>query len=128
MIITFGPDGVSGHADHVTISHIVTQAYDQYYRKGLLLFISPSEATALGCGVTSIATKEDNPQIKIDISDFRLSKVKAIRCHASQNPGLEGNITEEAEKLPCFEIYTIARTMGGGNGSLEWFFAETEKI
>ena len=28
VILTFGPEGVSGHPDHVTISHVVTQAYD----------------------------------------------------------------------------------------------------
>ncbi|MCX6054411.1 MAG: PIG-L family deacetylase [Chloroflexi bacterium] len=48
VILTFGPDGVSGHADHVIISQIVTQAYDQCYPKGVLLYIHPSEATFLG--------------------------------------------------------------------------------
>lgn len=128
VIITFGPDGVSGHADHVTISHVVTQAYDQYYRKGILLYISPSEATALGCGVTSVVTEDENPRIKIDISEYKSNKVQAIRCHASQDPDLNGNISEEEEKMPCFEIYAIARTMSLNDDSMEWFYTETERI
>jgi LmbE family N-acetylglucosaminyl deacetylase len=50
VILTFGPEGVSGHPDHVTISNAVTQAYDKYYKKGMLLYIRPSETTVLGGG------------------------------------------------------------------------------
>ncbi len=109
VILTFGPDGVSGHPDHVTISHIVTQAYDQCYKKGMLLYIRPSEATALGCGVTSSNTEDGQPLVEVDISDYKLDKVRAIQCHASQNPGLPGRPEEEVDKIPCSELYTIAR-------------------
>jgi LmbE family N-acetylglucosaminyl deacetylase len=128
VILTFGPDGVSGHPDHVTISHIVTQAYDQYYRKGMLLYISPSEATALGGGVTSAIRGDRNPLVSIDISSYKLEKIKAIQCHASQIPGLNGKPEEEVDKIPCHEFYTIARDTKIAGGSINWIEADMKGI
>lgn len=128
VILTFGPDGVSGHTDHVTISHILTQAFDQYYRNGMLLYIRPSEATALGCGITSPIREDGDPLVSIDISGYKLEKVRAVQCHNSQNPGLNGNLEEEVDKIPCYEVYTIARNMKFDDGSLNWFEADVEGI
>ena len=121
VILTFGPDGVSGHPDHVTISHIVTQAYDQFYNMGMLLYIHPSEATCLGCGVSSLDTEDEKPLVEIDVSDYRLEKVRAIQCHASQNPGLPGRAEEEIDKIPCSELYTIARDVRTAENYPDWF-------
>ncbi len=121
VILTFGPDGVSGHPDHVTISHTVTQAYDQCYKKGMLLYIRPSDATALGCGVTSSNTEDGKPLVEVDISDYKLDKVRAIQSHASQNPGLPGRPEEEVDKIPCSELYTIARDSKTAENYPDWF-------
>ena len=121
VILTFGPDGVSGHPDHVTISKMVTQAYDFYYKNGLLLYIRPSEATALGCGVTTSNTDAGQPQIQVDISDYKLNKIRAIQSHASQEPGLHGMPEEELGKIPCTELYTIARDLFTTQTYPEWF-------
>jgi LmbE family N-acetylglucosaminyl deacetylase len=121
VILTFGPEGVSGHPDHITISHVVTQAYDQFYKKGLLLYIHPSEATVLGCGVSSSRTDDGQPLVEIDISDYKLDKVRAIQCHASQTPGLDGKLEDEMNKIPCSELFTIARDAKGVDISTNWF-------
>jgi hypothetical protein len=42
--------------------------YDQYYKKGRLLYIHPSEATVLGCGVSFSATHDGRPLVEVDIS------------------------------------------------------------
>lgn len=121
VILTFGSEGVSGHSDHVTISQIVTQAYDLSYNKGMLLYICPSEATALGCGVTSSRMDAGLPRVEIDISDYKLDKVRAIQSHASQNPGLPGRPEEEMDKIPCSELYTIARDGKTAENYPDWF-------
>lgn len=126
VILTFGPEGVSGHPDHVTISHIVTQVYDQLYNKGMLLYIHPSEATVLGCGVSFSKTKDRKPRVEVDISDYKLEKVRAIQCHASQNPGLPGEPDEEINKIPCSELYTIARDVKAAENYPDWFETERE--
>ena len=127
VILTFGPEGVSGHPDHVTISHIVTQAYDLAFKKGMLLYIRPSEATALGCGVTFSNTGDGQPLVEIDISDYKLEKVRAIQSHASQNPGLPGKPEEEMYKIPCSELYTIARDGKPAENNPDWFETVSEE-
>jgi len=127
VIITFGPEGVSGHPDHVTISHVVTQAYDLSYKKGLLLYIRPSEATVLGCGVSSSRTDNGQPLVEIDISNYKLDKVRAIQSHASQNPGLPGRPEEEVDKIPCSELYTIARDAKTVDNYPGWFETVSEE-
>lgn len=121
VILTFGPDGVSGHPDHVTISHIVTHAYDQSYKKGLLLYIRPSEATALGCGVTYSNMDAGQPQVEVDISEYKLNKIRAIQSHASQDPGLPGRPEDEMGNIPCTELYTIARDAKSAENYPDWF-------
>ena len=121
VILTFGPESISGHPDHVTISHIVTQAYDLSYKKGMLLHIRPFEATVLGCGVSSSRTVDGQPLVEIDISDYKLEKIRAIQCHASQNPGLPGSLEEEVDKIPCSELYTVARDAKTADNYPDWF-------
>ena len=128
VILTFGPDGVSGHPDHVTVSHTVTQAYDQFYKNGLLLYIHPSEATVLGCGVSSLNVDDSNPLVEVDISDYKLEKVRAIQSHTSQNPDLPGKPEEAIEKIPCQEIYSVARDRLFQNEPINWFEGRLEKV
>lgn len=120
VIITFGPDGVSRHPDHVTISRIVTQAYDQFYKKGLLLYIHPSEATILGCGVSFLNAEEEKPLVEVDISKYKMEKVRAIQSHASQDPGVSGR-PEEEENIPCSEFFAIAREGSTTENYPDWF-------
>lgn len=118
VILTFGPEGVSGHPDHVTISHIVTQAVDQFFPNISLLHLAPSEATVLGCGVSSSVTDGGDPMVAVDISEYKIEKIRAIQCHTSQKPPLGGKPEEEVDKIPCNEYFTIARP---GNRSAVWF-------
>lgn len=121
LILTFGPEGVSGHPDHVMISKVVTQAYDQCCQRGLLLYIRPSEATVLGCGVSSSITQDWLTQVEIDISDYKLDKIRAIQSHASQNPGLPGKPEEEMDKIPSHELFSIARGTKTTENYPDWF-------
>ena len=120
-ILTFGPDGVSGHPDNVTISHVVTQAVNQFFPGVWLLYIAPSEATCLGCGVSSSNTNSDDPLVAIDISGYKIEKVRAIQCHASQHPALEGNPEEAVDQIPCHEYFTVAHGGSNSDNSVDWF-------
>jgi LmbE family N-acetylglucosaminyl deacetylase len=127
LILTFGPEGISGHPDHVTISKVVTQAYDQCCQKGMLLYIRPSEATVLGCGVSASGTDDNQRLIKVDISDYKLNKVRAIQSHASQNPSLPSRPEEEVDKIPCSELFSIARGTKTTENYPDWFELEREE-
>ena len=111
VVITFGPDGISGHPDHTTISARTTQSFDraELANSARLFYLAPSEATLQGCGVTPSQDIAGGPVAGIDITDYRLAKVRAVQCHASQNPPFKGNPEQEANKLACHEFFALAR-------------------
>lgn len=124
VILTFGPDGVSGHPDHVTISHIVTQTVEQFFKDVCLLYIAPSEATVLGCGVSTSSMSPDEPLISVDISDYKLEKIRAIQSHVSQHPPLVGKAEEQVDNVPCNEYFTVAHTVKKSNDLVGCFTSE----
>jgi len=108
-LITFGPDGISGHPDHVAAYRFTTAAFDRSGINGRLFYMLPSEATQQGCGIPPSKELAGGPVVSIDISDYRVSKVRAMQCHASQEPPFSGAPEEEAEKLTCHEYFVLAR-------------------
>lgn len=109
VIITFGPDGVSGHADHIAIHHWTTAAFDEADLPAKLYYIAPSEATLQGCGVIPTNEIAGGPTVGIDIGNYRIAKVQAAQCHASQNPPFPGDPEQEADQLACHEYFVLAR-------------------
>lgn len=108
-LLTFGADGISGHPDHVAVHRFTTTAFDRSGINGRLLYMLPSEATQQGCGIPLSKELAGGPVVSIDISDYRISKVRAMQCHASQEPPFSGDPEEEAEKLTCHEYFVLAR-------------------
>jgi LmbE family N-acetylglucosaminyl deacetylase len=120
-VLTFGPDGISGHPDHVTLSTRVTQAFERAaLPNSRLYYLAPSEATLQGCGVVPSQEAAGGPVASIDITDTRLPKLRAMQAHASQHPPFTGNPEKEIENLACHEYFTLARPSGK--------FADTEDL
>ncbi len=121
VVLTFGPDGISGHPDHVTLSERITQAFDRVALPAArLYYLAPSEATLQGCGVAPAQEVAGGPVASIDITDYRLRKWHAMQAHASQNPPFQGNPAEQIQHLACHEYFTLARPCGN--------FADTEDL
>lgn len=110
-VITFGPDGISGHPDHVAIHQLTTLAFDRAGVAANLLYIAPSEATRQGCGVVPSQEIAGGPVAMIDVGAYLVTKIRAMQCHASQNPPYPGSPEEEAARLTCHEYFTLARPM-----------------
>jgi len=121
VILTFDPEYFLGHPDHITISHIVTRAYDLSYKKGLLLYIRPSEAEIQGCGVSSFKMDDVQPLIEIDITGYKLDKSRAIHCPIDQEPGVAGESEGVMDKIKCYEVYNIARDTKTADNYPDWF-------
>lgn len=122
VVITFGPDGISGHADHLAVHHLTTAAFDQAGIAGAQLFyIAPSEATRQGCGVIPAMAVVGGPVAAIDVSDYLVTKVRAIQCHASQQPPFAGPPEEAAKGLVCHEYFTLVRPLDGTAGMTDLF-------
>ena len=130
VVITFGPDGISGHPDHLAVSRWTTLAFDRLCREAQgpprrLYYIAPSAATQQGCGVPPPAEAVGGPVAYIDIGPFRVQKVRAAQQHQSQNPPFTGQPEYEADKLACHEAFRLARPVKpvNGHGPLPDLFA-----
>lgn len=108
VILTFGPDGISGHPDHIATYHFVTRAFERAHWPSRLFYLMPSEATQQGCGIPPSETAAGGPVAVIDIGAFTVTKVRAMQAHASQNPPYPGDPVEEAQKMVCHEYFTLA--------------------
>ena len=120
VIITFGPDGISGHPDHLAIHRWTTLAFEQLSRQPggprRLYYIAPSEATQQGCGVPPPAEQVDGPVAFIDMGPYLEQKVRAIQQHQSQNPPFPRDPKTEAQNLVCHELFRLARPRLSSNG------------
>lgn len=127
-VITFGPDGISGHLDHLAIHRFTTQAFDQAGLNGARLFyLAPSEATQQGCGVPPPQEAAGGPMAGIDVGNYLVTKVRAAQCHASQQPPFPGLPEEEAKKLVCHEYFTVARPLDWRGDLTDFFEAERRR-
>ncbi len=92
IVLTFGPDGVTGHPDHIAISVATTQAFHRCRAGGAgpqrLLYITlPPNAphvTRMGDAPAALAANT-----VIDGAQFADVKRRALACHASQRADWE---------------------------------------
>jgi len=118
-VITFGPDGISGHPDHVTVGEWATAAFDRAGAAGWgarLFYIAPSEATQQGCGVPPEPHAVGGPVVFIDVGSYLTTKVRAAQCHVSQDPPFKGDPAQEAARLACHEVLRLARPIVAAKG------------
>jgi N-acetylglucosamine malate deacetylase 2 len=126
VLITFGPDGISGHPDHVAVSRWVTAAFEAMNgpdapRK--LYYVAPSLATEQACGATD-APPLPARAVGVDVEMHRVAKVRAMQAHVSQRPPYPGDPIQEAQRLECHEWFVLARSrLPAGNGHAGDLFA-----
>lgn len=82
VVITFGPDGVSGHTDHVAIGGIATVAARE---AGIpsLYYVLRSESLS-SCCEPEVPVSSPPVTTVIDVSGFGERKLQAMRCYRSQ--------------------------------------------
>jgi N-acetylglucosamine malate deacetylase 2 len=120
VVVTFGPDGISGHPDHLAVYRWTTAAFDQYQqeveRPLRLYYIAPSEATQQGCGIPPPTEAVGGPVAFIDVGDYLAQKVRAAQQHQSQDPPFKGDPESEAQNMACHELFRLARPQIAANG------------
>jgi N-acetylglucosamine malate deacetylase 2 len=121
VVVTFGPDGISGHPDHVAVNRWTTAAFDQLQQESpgprRLYYIAPSAATQQGCGVPPQAEAVGGPVAFIDVGSYLLQKVRAAQQHLSQQPPFNGDPEAEADQMACHELFRLARPQLTANGA-----------
>jgi N-acetylglucosamine malate deacetylase 2 len=129
VVITFGPDGISGHPDHLAVHSWTTAAFDQYTQEQerplRLYYIAPSEATRQGCGIPPSTEAVGGPVAFIDVGDHLVPKVRAAQQHQSQNPPFGDDPETAAQEMACHELFRLARPQlpVNGHGPIEDLFA-----
>ena len=115
VIITFGPDGITGHVDHVVIGTVTTKVFTKVCNKKYqrLLYVAPiiendrnlkPELTP-NLSVTGqkyiTRHKRVDIDVVIDISQVWQTKLAAIKCHFSQDDVRQ--YFKKIKKRPVFE-------------------------
>ncbi|WP_040457233.1 PIG-L deacetylase family protein [Kribbella catacumbae] len=99
-ILTFGPDGMTGHPDHRTVSSWTTAAWRASGRRGRLLYatLTPgfheewralNERVGLWMSGNGPVTPEDELALYVELTGAELDrKIAAVRAHTSQTSEL----------------------------------------
>jgi len=90
VVITFGPDGITGHPDHITVGKAATRAFKSLYQqnsspKRLYYVTLPSSILP----DAELATRPDDQIITFNIEEYLGDKIKAIEAHKSQQDARE---------------------------------------
>jgi LmbE family N-acetylglucosaminyl deacetylase len=89
IVITFGPDGISGHMDHITVGKAATKAFEKLIAEGTaprkLYYVTIAASALPDADEYGVATRpDDEVNITTDISRYFDSKIKALSAHRSQ--------------------------------------------
>ena len=94
VVITFGPDGISGHPDHIAVGNSATDAFNRLTKKDRgprkLYYVTIPDSALPNAEEMGIRTRPDGEvTTSIDITDFWDLKKKAIAVHQSQQDARE---------------------------------------
>jgi LmbE family N-acetylglucosaminyl deacetylase len=99
-IVTFGPDGMTGHADHRTVCAWATAAWERTGRRGRLCYATTTagfherwaelnERTAIWGGFPApVAAEPDLAFVFTCDADTRARKLAALEAHRTQTSGI----------------------------------------
>jgi LmbE family N-acetylglucosaminyl deacetylase len=85
VMLSFGPDGLSGHPDHVTIGQCAAEAFRRVQKVAALYTVAVPHSVAEQLAMQNVRSVPDEAiALSVDISAVWETKLAAIRCHATQ--------------------------------------------
>ena len=85
LMLTFGPDGLSGHPDHIAIGQFAAETYRLSGDVNALYTLAVPQSLADALGMPQIhALPDEAITLSVDVSETWEAKMKAIQCHATQ--------------------------------------------
>ena len=85
VILTFGPDGLSGHPDHIAIGSWAEEAFRRSDTVSELYTVAVPQSLAKRMGMAQVRSVPDEDiSVTVDVSPVWKRKMAAIRCHATQ--------------------------------------------
>lgn len=109
-LITFEPNGVSGHIDHVAVSMVSSYLFCHlsFIKKLMYYCLEEKRAARLHDYFIYVPPGYKKSQIQtiVDIKDVWETKLAAMKCHASQMHDVE-TILSQTQDLPKEEYFLI---------------------
>lgn len=83
--LSFGPDGLSGHPDHLAVGHWAREAFQLAEGVAALYTLAVPHSLAERLGMHQVHPVPDETiALSVDISPVWEAKMAALRCHATQ--------------------------------------------
>jgi len=84
-LLSFGPDGLSGHPDHIAIGRCAAEAFHRVGNVAALYTVAVPASLAQALGMRQVRPVPDAEiALVVDVSAAWEAKLAAIRCHATQ--------------------------------------------
>jgi LmbE family N-acetylglucosaminyl deacetylase len=85
ILLSFGPDGLSGHPDHVAIGRCAAEAYCRHESLAALYTVAVPASLADAMDLRQLqAVPDADIALAVDVSAAWEAKLTAMRCHATQ--------------------------------------------
>ena len=85
VMLTYGPEGVSGHLDHIAIGQFAAEAFRRAGGVAALYTLAVPQSLAGMLGMTQVRAVPDTMiTLSVDVSPAWEAKQVAMRCHATQ--------------------------------------------
>jgi LmbE family N-acetylglucosaminyl deacetylase len=85
VMLSFGPDGLSGHPDHIVTGRCAAEAFRRAEEVAALYTVAVPDSLARRLGMQRVRSVPDTSiALAVDISPAWETKLAAIRCHATQ--------------------------------------------
>jgi N-acetylglucosamine malate deacetylase 2 len=85
VLLTFGPDGLSGHPDHILIGQLVKNVFDRMTQVVALYTVAVPQSLVVRLGMPQIrAVPDESITLTVDVSAAWDAKLAAVRCHRTQ--------------------------------------------
>jgi len=85
VLLSFGPDGLSGHPDHVIVGRCAAEAFCRVEGLAALYTVAVPASLAEPLDMRQVqAVPDDQIALAVDVSAVWETKLAAIRCHVTQ--------------------------------------------
>lgn len=126
VVITFGPEGITGHPDHLAISHFTTDAFfdagrpEKYpalkegglepYQPAKLYYSVLPRCVAESLSVRLQGVEEDAITAVLDVSRYTHIKRDALFCHRTQLPDFRKFSERDLDTIFTTEYFSLVHS------------------
>ena len=85
VLLSFGPDGLSGHPDHILVGQLAAEAFHRIEEIAALYTVAVPQSLSQSLNMRQVHPIPDETiALSVDVSSVWETKLAAMRCHATQ--------------------------------------------